>query len=80
MRVVRAQVYRFQKTLKNVCVPWQYRFTGKEGTQKRLLAIEEKWGGKYPLVIESLQPNREPLSPYFQIIDPIFKILLRQYG
>jgi transposase-like protein len=43
-----------------------YRATNKETAEDRLLDLEEKWGGKYPIVIESWQRNWEQLSQYFQ--------------
>ena len=40
-----------------------------------LLTLEEKWGKKYPVVIESWQNNWEELSQYFQYTEPIRKII-----
>lgn len=34
-----------------------YRATNKETAEDRLLDLEEKWGDKYPVVIESWQRN-----------------------
>ncbi len=52
-----------------------YRATGKEVAEDRLSDLEEKWGGKYPVVIESWQRNWEHLSQYFQYTEPIRKII-----
>jgi len=52
-----------------------YRATNKEMAEDRLLDLEEKWGGKYPVVIESWQRNWEQLSQYFQYTEPIRKII-----
>jgi transposase-like protein len=52
-----------------------YRATSKEVAEDRLLDLEEKWGGKYPVVIESWQRNWEQLSQYFQYTEPIRKII-----
>jgi len=52
-----------------------YRATNKEVAEDELLALEEKWGDKYPVVIESWQRNWEELSQYFQYTDPIRKII-----
>jgi len=52
-----------------------YRATGKEVAEDRLLELGEKWGDKYPVVIESWQRNWEQLSQYFQYTEPIRKII-----
>ena len=52
-----------------------YRATSKEVAEDRLLDLEEKWSGKYPVVIESWQRNWEQLSQYFQYTEPIRKII-----
>lgn len=52
-----------------------YRATSKEVAEDNLLGLEEKWGDKYPVVIESWQRNRERLSQYFQYTEPIRKII-----
>jgi transposase-like protein len=52
-----------------------YRATSKEVAEDRLLNLEEKWGSKYPVVIESWQRNWEQLSQYFQYTEPIRKII-----
>ena len=60
----------FMKDLKPV-----YRATSKEVAEDRLLELGEKWGQKYPVVIESWQNNWEELSQYFQYTPPIRKII-----
>lgn len=60
----------FMRDLKPV-----YRAATKDQAQDALLTLEEKWGGKYPVVIESWQNNWEELSQYFQYTEPIRKII-----
>ncbi len=50
-----------------------YRASSKEVAEDELLALGEKWGGKYPVVIESWQNNWEEFSQYFQYTPPIRK-------
>ena len=52
-----------------------YRATSKDVAEEELLNLEEKWGGKYPVVIESWQNNWEELSQYFQYTAPIRKLI-----
>ena len=52
-----------------------YRATSKEVAEDKLLDLEEKWGAKYPVVIESWQRNWEELSQYFQFSAPIRKLI-----
>lgn len=52
-----------------------YRATSKDVAEDELLNLEEKWGGKYPVVIQSWQRNWEQLSQYFQYTEPIRKII-----
>ncbi|GAA3566844.1 hypothetical protein GCM10022395_16340 [Snuella lapsa] len=52
-----------------------YRAATKNLAEDALLALEEKWGQKYPVVIESWQNNWEELSQYFQYTEPIRKII-----
>ncbi|WP_262696714.1 transposase [Flagellimonas lutimaris] len=40
------------------------RMTNKEITKDRLFDLEEKWRGKYPVVIESWQHNWKQLLQY----------------
>ena len=37
--------------------------------------LEQKWGNKHPVVIESWQRNWEELSHYFEYTEPIRKII-----
>lgn len=60
----------FMRDLKKV-----YRAVNKEVAEDKLLHLEEKWGQKYPVVIESWQRNWEELSQYFQFTEPIRKII-----
>ena len=60
----------FMRDLKPV-----YRATTKDLAEDALLVLEEKWGEKYPVVIESWQNNWEELSQYFQYTQPIRKII-----
>ena len=59
----------FMKDLKKV-----YKAVTKDVAEDELLNLEEKWGSKYPVVIESWQRNWEQLSQYFQYTEPIKKI------
>jgi len=52
-----------------------YRATSKEVAQDQLLNLEEKWGKKYPVVIESWENNWEHLSQYFKYTQPIRKLI-----
>ena len=52
-----------------------YRASTKLEAEDQLLALEEKWGDKYPVVIESWQNNWEKLSTYFQFSMPIRKMI-----
>ena len=52
-----------------------YRAISKEVAEDELLNLEEKWGAKYPVVIESWQRNWEQLSQYFQYSEPIRKLI-----
>ena len=52
-----------------------YRPAIKDQVEDALLTLEEKWGGKYPVVIESWQNNWEELSQYFQYTESICKII-----
>ncbi|WP_245224779.1 IS256 family transposase [Pseudozobellia sp. WGM2] len=52
-----------------------YRATNKETAEDELLALGEKWGKKYPVVIESWQNNWEELSQYFQYTAPIRRLI-----
>lgn len=52
-----------------------YRAGSKEEAEDRLLELEEKWGKKYPVVIQSWNDNWENLSSYFAYSAPIRKII-----
>ena len=43
-----------------------YRASSKDAAETHLLKLEEKWGKKYPLVIQSWHNNWEHLSTYFK--------------
>lgn len=60
----------FMKDLKKV-----YRASSKDLAETELLKLEEKWGKKYPVVIESWQKNWDKLSTYFQYTEPIKKLI-----
>src|SRR5690554_4160631 len=52
-----------------------YRATNKEVAEDELIKLEEKWGAKYPVVIQSWKNNWEHLSQYFKYTAPIRKIM-----
>ncbi|MCJ8166103.1 IS256 family transposase [Pontibacter sp. E15-1] len=52
-----------------------YRAESRELAEFRLLELEEKWGKKYPKVLESWQRNWEKLSTYFQYTEPIRRLI-----
>lgn len=60
----------FLKDLKKV-----YRAVSKEVAEEELLFLEEKWGTKYPVVIDSWQNNWEELSQYFGFSAGIRKMI-----
>ena len=60
----------FLKDLKLV-----YKAVNKSVAEDQLLILEEKWGEKYPVVIESWHRNWEELSAYFEYTEPIRKII-----
>ncbi len=60
----------FLKDLKPV-----YRAESLELAELRLLELEEKWGSKYPKVLESWQRNWEKLSTYFKYSEQIRKLI-----
>ena len=60
----------FLKDLKLV-----YRAINKDIAEEQLLILGEKWGKKYPVVIESWNNNWEELSAYFEYTEPIRKII-----
>lgn len=60
----------FMKDLKLV-----YKAINKNVAEDELLNLEEKWGEKYPIVIQSWQRNWEELSQYFEYTEPIRRII-----
>lgn len=60
----------FMRDLKPV-----YRAESRELAELRLLELEEKWGRKYPKVLESWQRNWEKLSTYFKYTEQIRKLI-----
>jgi transposase-like protein len=60
----------FMKDLKLV-----YKATNKSVAEDELLKLSEKWGTKYPVVIESWERNWEELSAYFEYTEPIRRII-----
>lgn len=60
----------FMKDLKLV-----YKAINKSIAEDELLNLEQKWGDKYPIVIESWQRNWEELSQYFEYTEPIRRII-----
>lgn len=60
----------FLKDLKLV-----YKAINKEVAEEELLKLEDKWGAKYPVVIESWQRNWEELSQYFDFGPQIRKMI-----
>lgn len=60
----------FMNDLKRV-----YRAVSKEVAEDELLLLEEKWGKKYPVVIDSWNNNWEALSQYFKYTHPIRKLI-----
>ena len=52
-----------------------YRASNKSEAEDQLLKLEEKWGKKYPVVIDSWNRNWEQLSHYFQYSSDIRKMI-----
>jgi putative transposase len=52
-----------------------YKANTKDFAEEKLLDLEEKWGKKYPMVINSWQDNWDNLSNYFQYEESIRKII-----
>ena len=52
-----------------------YRAVSKDIAETNLLKLEEKWGKKYPLVIQSWQNNWENLSTYFKYDQHVRKLI-----
>nr|MBD3623302.1 IS256 family transposase [Sunxiuqinia sp.] len=60
----------FMKDLKKV-----YQAVNKSHAETELINLEEKWGHKYPVVIQSWNRNWEKLSVYFQYDEQIRKLI-----
>lgn len=60
----------FMKDLKRV-----YRAVSKEVAEDELLKLDDKWGKKYPVVMDSWNKNWEQLSQYFKYTQPIRKLI-----
>ena len=54
-----------------------YKAINKDVAEDELLNLEEKWGEKHPIVIESWQRNWEELSQYLKYTEPIRRIIYR---
>ncbi len=52
-----------------------YKAVSKEAAELALDELEEKWGQKYPMVIDSWRRNWDELSTYFEYAEPIRKII-----
>lgn len=52
-----------------------YKAVNKSVAEENLLKLSEKWGKKYPVVIESWERNWEELSAYFEYAEPIRKLI-----
>ena len=52
-----------------------YKAPTKDAAEIALLELEEKWGDKYPIVINSWKNNWDELSAYFQYSEPVRKII-----
>lgn len=52
-----------------------YQAVSKDQAELELVDLQEKWGKKYPVVIESWRRNWEKLTTYFQYSDAIRKLI-----
>ena len=52
-----------------------YKAPTKAAAEEALLELEQKWGEKYPMVINSWTNNWDELSAYFQYSEPIRRII-----
>src|SRR5690625_6689436 len=52
-----------------------YRAVSKEVAEDELLKLDDKWGKKYPVVMDSWNNNWEELSQYFKYTQPIRKLI-----
>jgi putative transposase len=60
----------FLKDLKQV-----YRAPNKQAAEQQLIELENKWGQKYPKIIDSWQRNWERLTTYFKYPEPIRRLI-----
>ena len=60
----------FMRDLKEI-----YRASSKDLAETNLLKLEDKWGKKYPIVINSWNNNWENLSTYFKYDKHIRKLI-----
>lgn len=63
-------VKEFMQDLKRV-----YKAPTKEVAEDEILKLEDKWGEKYPMVINSWSNNWAELSAYFEYSEPIRRII-----
>jgi len=68
--VASADQKEFMKDLKEI-----YKASSKDLAETNLLHLEEKWGTKYPVVINSWNNNWENLSTYFKYDQHIRKLI-----
>ncbi len=83
--VQRCIVHRIRNSIKYVSGKDQKEFIGdlkliyradtRDIAKEQLLALGEKWGQKYPVVIKSWEDNWEKLSTYFDYTAPIRKLI-----
>ena len=52
-----------------------YKAPTRAVAEEALLELEQKWGKKYPIVINSWVNNWEELSAYFEYSEPIRRII-----
>ena len=52
-----------------------YQAASKDAAEYNLLALDEKWGKKYPMVIKSWQANWDNLSTYFKYSAEVRKLI-----
>jgi len=52
-----------------------YKAPTKAAAEEALLELEQKWGERYPMVINSWTNNWEELSAYFEYSEPIRRII-----
>ena len=52
-----------------------YKAPTKTAAEDALLELEQKWGEKYPMVINSWTNNWAELSAYFEYSEPIRRII-----